>query len=224
MANITKKLDELIWATESEISSIKIKLLELEARLQGYLLAKSSIDEAETSRRRSNDDGPVRPLSDSWRRVLAHIASLESNGASIDDIVTFVEKNNLQISRGSIRSQLSIYNKRGYVERVAGGRYRLSLAGAAISKPAEGSGDSSSVVEKPGSQRDSTESDKFISDSPTLPSVSVSPSMEASQPVVLIGTEVRSSGSELPRRSEGFSFRTQPLMAKRFTKPLDPKK
>lgn len=132
MSVVVRKLDNMIEECESRIAEINRQLRVLQAELLGYQAAKLALTEAGLGRKKSDDDNTIRPLSESWRKILLHIRESGSAGTSIDEVDNFIQKSALGINRNTVRSQLSIYNSKGYLERVAGSKYRLTALGSQV--------------------------------------------------------------------------------------------
>ncbi|MDP1701508.1 MAG: hypothetical protein Q8L53_11210 [Aestuariivirga sp.] len=134
MSLATNKLDQIIAECQSRISTLKQELIQIEAELNGYLIAKDTMIRAGIGQRRIEVEGSGRSLSETWSRVLAFIGSKKGAGASIDEIVDFTDQAHIKISRPSIRSQLSIYTNKDFLHRVAGGLYQLTEKGYELVK------------------------------------------------------------------------------------------
>jgi hypothetical protein len=134
MSAITEKLEALIVNCLSRIDETKQMLIRLEGELLGYENARSSILESVKSRKRA-DETSVRSLSESWRKILAFIGTKNENGASLDEISEFSTVNQLNVSRESVRSQLTNYINKEIVERIGTGQYKLTAGGYDVLRP-----------------------------------------------------------------------------------------
>lgn len=134
MSLATNKLDQIIAECQSRISILKQQLIQVEAELSGYLIAKDTLSRAGIGQRRIEGEGSGRSLSESWSRILAFIGTKRGQGASIDEIVDFAVQAGITVSRPSIRSQLSIYTNKDFLHRVAGGLYQLTENGYELVK------------------------------------------------------------------------------------------
>jgi hypothetical protein len=129
MSLVITKIDQMVAECESRIAEVKRQLRVFEAELDGYKAARSTLNEAGIGRRRIDEDGPFRALSDNWRSILLQIGEGGISGMSIDEIELYQNNKGYGINRNTIRSQLSIYNGKGFLERVGGGRYSLTSLG-----------------------------------------------------------------------------------------------
>jgi len=126
MSGVLEKLDYMIDECESRIAEAKRQLRVLQAELEGYQRARETLRAVGVIRRRSDEEHHSRPLSDAWKRILAFVAAKQKEGASIDEIEAFKEEAGFKINRNTIRSQLSIYNSKGLLERISSSRYRAT--------------------------------------------------------------------------------------------------
>ncbi len=83
-------------------------------------------------------------MSDVWRNILTYMSANFPNSTDIDDVRKFCTVNGFDMSDDSLRSQLSVYTSRGWLERVSTGSYRptqsgASAAGATIEAKSPGS-------------------------------------------------------------------------------------
>jgi hypothetical protein len=73
-----------------------------------------------------------RGISPSWRTILERVGRNGPQPVDLDDIARFARDAGLDVSSANLRSQMASYNKRGWLERVRPGRYKLSPAGQQI--------------------------------------------------------------------------------------------
>jgi hypothetical protein len=132
MSTIASKIDHMIAECESRIAEVIRQLRVLQAELDGYRAAKNSLDQMGIGRRKLDEEGPTRALSESWRSVLLQIGEAKNTGMSIDDIFDYQNLLGLGISRNTIRSQLSIYTSKGFLDRIAASRYQLTELGSMV--------------------------------------------------------------------------------------------
>lgn len=105
---------------------VEIRVLqEAAARIGGAVLPTAS----ERERRAGRGEGRERALKAEWALALQFIGQAET--ASLDAIMKWSDAEGAGIKRNTLRSQLSIYAERGWVERVGDGVYRLTNDGAA---------------------------------------------------------------------------------------------
>lgn len=62
-------------------------------------------------------------ISPSWRQILGYILRRSPNPTSIDEIMSYIQHNNLRINRNAVRSQLHLYAQRRFLKRVSDGLY-----------------------------------------------------------------------------------------------------
>ncbi len=129
MAAITEKLDELIAECEQDIVDTKQKLMQLEAKLSGFESARIAVVETLQSKRKTEPENGFRSLSIAWVQVLSFIGGKREVGATLDEINRFVTESDLGIRRETIRSQLSIYNKKQILKRIGSSIYQLTAIG-----------------------------------------------------------------------------------------------
>lgn len=75
-------------------------------------------------------EGRSRAISEQWKALLLYIAGVWPGAVRNDDILGHAETAGIKISRESLRSQLSTYTNRGFLERVEQGVYRITELGA----------------------------------------------------------------------------------------------
>jgi hypothetical protein len=134
MSAITDKLDQIIADCELHIVEEKQKLMQLEAQLEAYLNAREAILETLYNKRKIDTDNSSRSISTSWQQILAFIGGKGEAGASLGEINKFADESGLQIRRESIRSQLSIYNRKEILKRIGASQYQLSEFGLQATK------------------------------------------------------------------------------------------
>lgn len=106
----------------------EVDLLDREVRVLEEALDKLSGSKVSTDRTDKSVVRRHRALSRVWRDALCFIAS--EGEAGLDDLAAWAELNQHGIRRTTLRSQMAIYTSRGWVERVASGRFRLTKDGA----------------------------------------------------------------------------------------------
>lgn len=111
----------------------QIEALELEIRVLQEAAARvtgATVPAVERRTRRSvGAEVRDRALKREWASALQFIG--RSGTATLDDIMSWSAAEGAGIKRNTLRSQLSIYTERGWVERVADGVYSLTPEGAA---------------------------------------------------------------------------------------------
>lgn len=70
-----------------------------------------------------------RKLSPTWVAVLQFMAASQDRSASLDTTMAMSQRKGLGIERNVLRSQMSIYGKKGIVEPVDLGSFRITVAG-----------------------------------------------------------------------------------------------
>lgn len=129
MQSVIEKFQTLIESRRSEILEKTRQIKELETEIRAYEQVLDTLRESEQFKPRVFPDQTLPALSETWQRILAFIGSKESGGASIDEVENFIATNNLEVTRNNIRSQLSNYNSRGILSRVAMSQYELTNMG-----------------------------------------------------------------------------------------------
>ncbi len=71
-----------------------------------------------------------RSLSERWKRVLLTLRPYGEAGATSDEIAGVCAAEGIKIERHTLRSQMTNYVKRGYLERPRDGVFRLTSEGA----------------------------------------------------------------------------------------------
>lgn len=92
--------------------------------------AASREQETATSHHPATSDGR-RGISAAYRSLLGYMLRSWPSSLSLDAMEENALEEDLPINRNTLRSQMSIYNDQGLVERVSKGHYRLTAAGAA---------------------------------------------------------------------------------------------
>lgn len=136
MSLVVNKIDQMVAECESRIAEVKRQLRVLEAELDGYKAARATLQEAGIGRRKIDDEGPLRALSDNWRKILLRIGEAGATGMSIDSVERYQNELGYGINRNTIRSQLSVYNSKGFLDRIGGGQYSLTSLGRAVANQA----------------------------------------------------------------------------------------
>jgi hypothetical protein len=128
---LRQMIDERIARREklkSQLDAVELEIRVLQeaiARLGGVAAPAGD----PRSRRAARGESRDRALKDIWVLALRFIG--KADRASLDDIMQWSDADNIGIKRNTLRSQLSIYAERGWVERVSDGVYRLTASGAA---------------------------------------------------------------------------------------------
>jgi hypothetical protein len=127
---IAAKKSELAQANRRiEVLRAELATLERVARLLGA----SSDSHVVTLSRRSPDDGQPtkrrRSLSATWRAILTAMAQEPERAFSYDALLQLAADKGYPTTNPTLRSQMSIYQKRGFVERVSSGEYSISSRG-----------------------------------------------------------------------------------------------
>ena len=123
----TARRDKL--RSQLDALDLEIRVLqEAATRIGGGMAARAP---EPRSRRAGRGEVRDRALKTEWALVLQFIG--ERGPASLNAIMDWSEAEGAGIKRNTLRSQLSIYAERGWVERVADGVYRLTADGAAKS-------------------------------------------------------------------------------------------
>lgn len=149
MAALVSKIDDLISNCQARLDEANQKLdkaqqrldeahdavRQLEAELRGLRSARESVGGL-PARQRSTAVR-ARGLSSTWRSILQFVGSKGDAGVTIDDIQSFVDGQNLDIQRGAIRSQLSLYKQREMLETIGDAQYKLTAQGDAFLKEPE---------------------------------------------------------------------------------------
>ena len=111
--------------SQLEAIDLEIRVLqEANARIGGAPAPLGKSRSGRAPRGESRD----RALKGSWTLALRFIGKAEN--VSLDDIMRWSDAEGIGIKRNTLRSQLSIYSERGWVERVSDGVYRLTASGA----------------------------------------------------------------------------------------------
>ena len=126
------QLSELIRQSRQSLREAQNRLQTLEGELEGFTKARELLVGESSSCGVSDDIEPSehrgREISRDWRKILGHFLKVAPNPMSIDDIMGFINKSNMVISRNAVRSQLHIYCNRGFLKRVSDGHYRATDA------------------------------------------------------------------------------------------------
>lgn len=127
---IAAKKSELAQANRRvEVLRAELATLEKVARLLGA----SSDSQAVTLSRGPSNDGYStkrrRSLSATWKAVLAAMAQEPERAFSYDALLQLAADGGYPTTNPTLRSQMSIYQKRGLVERVSSGEYRITRRG-----------------------------------------------------------------------------------------------
>lgn len=76
-------------------------------------------------------------LSPLWRQMLEFIGRQMDRTTSLDGMIAYADGEGLSVNRNTLRSQMSIYKSRGYVENPSFGTYRLTDKGMALIRELE---------------------------------------------------------------------------------------
>ena len=128
MANNEHPIDALIKNKLAEIDEGEKKIDRRKIELATLRQAREAVPDPGNKRRNSRTKRQ-RSLSGNWKRVLTFIAHKAHEGASIDEIIQFGNRASLNIHRETLRSQMSIYSKSGFVQRVKPGVFAFSAPG-----------------------------------------------------------------------------------------------
>lgn len=69
-----------------------------------------------------------RGISTAWKKILNYFLQKSPNYVSISEVMQFISENELGISRNAVRSQLHLYEQRGFLKRVSEGEYKATGA------------------------------------------------------------------------------------------------
>jgi hypothetical protein len=125
---------------EAEIRAYKDVLANLLGTPPETVVQKSDIEQRLESLR----TGTTR-ISEGWRQILTKIGARHPNPTDIDDIRSIAKSVGHELSDETIRSQLSVYTARGWLERVSTGNYRLTAEGASAVGATLGNADVMSI-------------------------------------------------------------------------------
>lgn len=106
-----------------EIVEAEIRAYEDAWRLVNAPVAETAPEDANEGERRE------RALAPQWADMLRFIG--ERGKASLNDLMAYAADKEHGINRNTLRSQVSIYSERGWLDRVEVGTFRLTEAGAA---------------------------------------------------------------------------------------------
>ena len=127
-----KQREEKIAAHRAQITQLEgeVVVLEAESRLLRDILEHVSVDEtpkpeATPRIRVRRQRRKARGLSDTWRLVLANVQLRYPRAVRLHRIYKLAEEH-CGLQPESVRSQLATYVNRGYLERSAPGRFRMS--------------------------------------------------------------------------------------------------
>lgn len=136
MTDAVAKVDALIIEAEERLGDLEAKANSARVELQTLhrvraALVGEPLGAAEGEIYRSAVTGRRRPraLSETWQQLLRFVGSRPSETAEIDELWQEIRRSSLDVSRNTLRSQLSVYADRGYLERVSAGTYRLTDMG-----------------------------------------------------------------------------------------------
>ncbi len=128
--SMTDILAEMLNERERQRDGLVAKLASLDAEIRVLREARDRMagKPQQTVSRSAKSDSDGRALKPMWADVLRYIGSQDV--ATLDDIMKYVAENDLPIQRNTLRSQVSIYSGRGWLERVGSAQFRLTEAGA----------------------------------------------------------------------------------------------
>ena len=127
-------LRQMIAERQSRRDKLRGQLdaLELELKVLNEVLVRIGSERPNSTEKRarsvSDQDSKERALKSVWAATLRHIGQLGK--ASLDALMAWSDLEGMGIKRNTLRSQMSIYGDRGWVERVSDGVYRLTDEGA----------------------------------------------------------------------------------------------
>jgi len=150
---LRQKLDEKRAALISARERVEALEIEVRAWEEAVRLLGSHVDDSWNAvalrARHDNGDKPTRrrrKLSPQWHRTLSKLfAEKGFHEWSFDEVESIASDLGFDIQRPTIRSQISIYVSRGWIERVEMGAYRFSQKGLSDLKLEDGSGKQSSA-------------------------------------------------------------------------------
>jgi hypothetical protein len=120
LAQANRKIEVL----RAELATLErvARLLDASPDLQSVTLSQRSSDDGHSTKRR-------RSLSATWKAVLAAMAQEPERAFSYDAMLQLAADKGYPTTNPTLRSQMSIYQKRGLVERVSSGEYRITSRG-----------------------------------------------------------------------------------------------
>jgi hypothetical protein len=118
---------------DKQIQVIERQRLEIAGELRAYedMLGHVSDSGMRRSSERRKSNGAAQVRSSKWRTILEHIAAQWPNAVTTADMAAYAERVGSTISRQAIRAQTSNYSRRGSLERIDTGVYRITPKGAA---------------------------------------------------------------------------------------------
>lgn len=143
MITLPPEFTEQLEAKRREVEEARRALSDRESELRGWEQAAklliTKIDHTTEIAPRHRDRpqnvvdggfGSKRSLSERWRAILAGMVNEYPQPSSFDDLELLAEVEGHKTDRNTLRSQMSLYAKNGFVERVGDARYRITEAGA----------------------------------------------------------------------------------------------
>lgn len=124
-------LSEMLSERERQRENLAAKLAAVDAEIRVLREAQDRMagNAPPMPRQGVAPSGDGRALKPMWADVLCFIGSQEA--ATLDDIMAYIERKELPIQRNTLRSQVSIYTNRGWLERLGTAQFRLTMPGAA---------------------------------------------------------------------------------------------
>jgi hypothetical protein len=129
-------LDDIIADRRAQLEKKQHEVELLRAELRGLELARDAVGGKQHVRVKPGGveasaevGGPrtrTRGLSETWRKVLAHMATRPQRTATISELSRYIRDQGMDIKDNTLRSQLSIYARQELMNRVAQGTYQLT--------------------------------------------------------------------------------------------------
>ncbi len=140
MNNSNQHIGKLIRIKRSRLSKLRSLVRGVKAEIAA--LEKARPRRARAKPRKSRKGlKRVRSISKRWKEVLIYIGKAGSEGISIQEIMNYCNQAKLAISEESVRSNMTLYGKKGLIHRVKKNAYALTEEGAKAahwSRPVEG--------------------------------------------------------------------------------------
>jgi hypothetical protein len=129
------KVQSLLDAARRKLQDAERQVISLRAEIAAYekvSLIMTGQDGKSPSRGRARDIGGnsarrSRGMSEVWRRVFVWIGQ-QTTLPETEDVWTYTQRENLDVNRNTLRSQLSVYTQQGLLDRIDG-KYQLSEQG-----------------------------------------------------------------------------------------------
>jgi len=130
------QIRNLLEASQRKLREVEKQALALRAEITAYEKVCAIISGQEFSIAADGMRGASgqasrrsRPISETWRTVFSWIGN-QARAPETEDIFNYTESAAMGVNRNTLRSQLSVYTKDGWLEREGAG-YRLSTHGRA---------------------------------------------------------------------------------------------